>query len=54
VVGFDAEGLWLNTQLDMSGQVLVPYAQLSSSRNGYSFENRDHRYFGRAIKGLGR
>jgi ABC-type bacteriocin/lantibiotic exporter with double-glycine peptidase domain len=54
VVGFNAEGLWLNTQLDMSGQVLVSYAQLSSRRNGYSFENRDHRYFGRAITGLGR
>lgn len=51
-VGFDSKGLWLNTQLDLSGQVLVPYAQLCSRRSGYSFENRGNYYFGRAITGV--
>jgi hypothetical protein len=52
VVGFNEKGLWLNTQLDLSGQVLVPYAQLHSHRPGYSFGNRWHSCFGRAITGL--
>ena len=51
-IGFNSKGLWLNTQLDLSGQVLVPYAQLCSHRSGYSFENRGHYYFGRAIIGV--
>jgi hypothetical protein len=49
VVGFDPQGLWLNTQVDLSGQVMVSYAQLQSRRKGYSFANRQHYYFGWAI-----
>ena len=51
-VGFNSKGLWLNTQLDLSGQVLVPYSQLCSRRSGYSFANRGNYYFGRAIVGV--
>jgi hypothetical protein len=51
-VGFDAQGLWLNTQLDLDGRVLVPYARLDSGQRGYAFRNGQHRYFGRAITGF--
>jgi hypothetical protein len=51
-VGFNAEGLLLNTQLDMGGQMLVPYARLASRKSRYSFKNRRDRFFGRAITGL--
>lgn len=54
VVGCNAEGLLLNTQLDMGGQLLVPYGRLASNRSRYSFKNRRERFFGRAITGLRR
>jgi hypothetical protein len=51
-VGFNADGLILNTQLDMDGQCLVSYEQLSSVHAGYSFKNSKNIYFARAITGL--
>ena len=54
VVGCNAEGLLLNTQLDMGGQLLVPYGRLASNRSRNSFKNRRERFFGRAITGLRR
>jgi hypothetical protein len=51
-VGFNQEGLILNTQLDLDGQVLVPTKQLQSRYPGYSFDSHWHEYFGRAITGI--
>lgn len=51
-VGFDQTGLLLNTQLDCDGQVTVSYGQLASQHDGYAFQSRYHRYFGRIITGL--
>mgnify|MGYP001765156160 CR=1 FL=1 len=50
-VGYDAAGLILNTQLDCDGQVHAAYAALASTSAGYAFQNRQQRYFGRAILG---
>ena len=50
VVGYDAAGLVMNTQLDMDGQVHVSYADLKSM-SSYAFANRWNEYFGRAILG---
>jgi len=52
VVGFDARGLIINTNLDMGGQQLISYRQLSSYQEGYSFQNKFYRYFARAITGV--
>ena len=49
VVGFDEQGLRLNTQLDMDGQQIISYSQLSSMNDGYSFENSQSHYFARGI-----
>lgn len=51
-VGFDENGLILNTQTDCDGQQNVSYEQLASQNDGYSFESSQNRYFGRAITGL--
>jgi hypothetical protein len=51
-VGFDPAGLLLNTQLDCDGQQRVSYGQLVSLDEGYSFQNSQSRYFGRACTGL--
>lgn len=51
-VGYTDEGLTLNTQLDLDGQVLVSTEQLQSRYPGYSFDSRWHEYFGRAITGI--
>ena len=52
VVGYTSEGLILNTQLDLDGQVLVRHGQLTSIAPGYSFASRWSEYFGRAILGV--
>ena len=49
IVGFDEQGLRLNTQLDMDGQQIISYSQLSSMNDGYSFENSQSHYFARGI-----
>ena len=49
--GFDATGLLLNTQWDCDGPQLVDYGALASMEEGYAFQNRQSRYFGRAITG---
>ncbi len=51
-VGYDEEGLVLNTQLDLDGQVVIAYSQLASRGRGYAFENRFRSYYARAITGL--
>ena len=51
-VGFTPEGLILNTQLDLDGQVLVAYTQLKSADPGYSFASSWNECFGRAITGV--
>ena len=51
VVGYDAVGLVMNTQLDMNGQIHVSYADLRSMASPYAFANRWDEYFGRAILG---
>jgi len=51
-VGFDENGLILNTQTNCDGQQNVSYDQLKSRNEGYSFKSNQDRYFGRAITGL--
>ncbi len=51
-VGYDQEGLILNTQLDLDGQVVIAYLQLASRKCSYAFENRFHNYHAWAITGL--
>ncbi|HWQ19070.1 MAG TPA: C39 family peptidase, partial [Methanotrichaceae archaeon] len=51
-VGFDENGLILNTQTDCDGQQNVSYDQLESRNEGYSFKSNQNRYFGRAVTGL--
>ncbi|VVB69386.1 Peptidase_C39 like family protein [uncultured archaeon] len=51
-VGFDENGLILNTQTDCDGQQKVSYDQLKSQDEGYSFKSNQDQYFGRAIIGL--
>jgi hypothetical protein len=56
-VGFDENGLILNTQLDCDGQLNIPYEELASSRlaqrnYGYAFAGEQNRYFGRIITGV--
>ena len=52
VSGYNSRGLLLNTQLDCNGQILVPYDQLRSLNEGYSFNNANHSYWARAVTGL--
>jgi hypothetical protein len=54
VVGFDERGLIMNTQFDLDGKIHVPYAQLGSHNDGYSFVSRHETYFGREITGVKR
>ena len=51
-VGYDARGLIINTNLDMDGQKMLSYKQLSSGKAGYSFQNKFNKYFARAITGV--
>ena len=51
VVGYDGDGLVMNTQLDMDGRIHVSYADLKSTASPYAFANRWDEYFGRAILG---
>jgi hypothetical protein len=51
-VGFDENGLILNTQTNCDGQQYISYDQLNSQDEGYSFKSNQDRYFGRAITGL--
>lgn len=51
-VGFDENGLILNTQTDCDGQQHISYDQLKSQNEGYSFKSNQDRYFGIAITGL--
>ena len=52
VVGFNSEGLLVNTQLDLHGQQTISRSQLSSMNNGYSFESSHRHYFGISITGV--
>jgi hypothetical protein len=52
VVGYDERGLIINTNVDMHGQQLISYEQLSSGQEGYSFQNKFNRFFARAITGI--
>ena len=51
-VGYDANRLLLNTQLDMDGQIWVSDTQLQSTNPGYSFANRYDTYYARAVTGV--
>lgn len=51
-VGFDENGLILNTQTNCDGQLHVSYSQLTSQDEGYSFKSHQDKYFGRAVTGL--
>ena len=56
-VGFDEDGLILNTQLDCDGQSNISYEELASTRlaeqnYGYAFADKQNRYFGRIITGV--
>jgi hypothetical protein len=51
-VGFDEDGLILNTQTNCDGQQNISYDQLASQDEGYSFKSNQKQYFGRAITGL--
>ena len=52
IVGYDPEGLIMNTQLDVDGQIRVSYAQLESDDQGYSFMSGYGTFFARAITGV--
>ena len=52
VSGYNSKGLLMNTQLDCDGQVLVKYAELSSTKEGYSFINPRKVYWGVAVTGV--
>lgn len=52
-VGFDDEGLLMNTQLDCDGQIIVSYDDLTSTNDdAYSFVNDDHLLFARSVRGV--
>lgn len=56
-VGFDTNGLILNTQLDNDGQISISYAELSSRQlaqddYGYAFVNNQRLLFAREITGF--
>jgi ABC-type bacteriocin/lantibiotic exporter with double-glycine peptidase domain len=53
-VGFDEDGLILNTQLDCDGQLNISYDELASTQlaqqnYGYAFVGKQNRYFGRIV-----
>jgi hypothetical protein len=50
-VGFDPDGMLVNTQLDCDGPQWIEYEQLASLDEGHSFQNDELRHFGRAIFG---
>ena len=52
VTGYNSKGLLMNTQLDCDGQVLVKYAELKSTKEGYSFINPRNVYWGVAVTGV--
>jgi hypothetical protein len=52
VVGYNQDGLVLNTNNSGDGQLLVSYSKLTSNPSKYSFVNPYHCYFGRAITGI--
>ena len=52
ISGYNSKGLLINTQLDCDGQVLVKYAKLKSTKEGYSFINPRNVYWGVAVTGV--
>ena len=50
-VGYDENRLLINTQYDCDEPQWVSYEDLAAMEDGYSFQNRQLRYFGRAIVG---
>jgi len=52
IVGYNEDGLLINTNHRDVGQIQIEYSKLSSSDNTYSFENRFHSYFGKAMMGF--
>jgi hypothetical protein len=52
IVGYNEQGLYINTNNCRDGQILVDYTQLSILKPKYSFKSGYNCYFGRAITGL--
>jgi len=50
IVGYSNTGFLINT--NMYGQKEISFKRLTSRINGFSFNNKRHRYFARAITGL--
>ncbi len=52
IVGYNDDGLFVNTNHFGVGQLLIPYQALVSQAARYSLENPYHYYFGRALTGV--
>jgi ABC-type bacteriocin/lantibiotic exporter with double-glycine peptidase domain len=50
IAGYGKNGLLINTNI--SGQKFISYKKLISYSKGFSFENKYHQYYGRAITGI--
>lgn len=50
IIGYNSKGLLVNTNIQ--GQQLICFEQLNSYSKGFSFKNKHHRFYARAITGI--